>query len=444
MAIAATHANVAHLLRRAAFGGLPEEIEAGVQAGVEATVERLLDWSLSPPDTDHPPLPDPREQLADPGNSRELTLEVQRWWVNRMLTSPAPALEKLTLFWHGHFATSLLKVRVHAAMVNQNQLFRRAGTGSFPQLTKAVSRDPAMMYWLDLLQSRAGALNENWARELLELFTMGQNNGYTQADVTEAARAFTGYRLDPANGYAFVFVPRFHDGGTKTFLGVTGTLTGDDVIDIVMARPETPRFVASRVWFRYASASPPAGVLDDLGAAFASRLDVTDLLRALFTHPAFYADEVRHGLVGQPTESFVRLIRGLDVPPDVWRPAVIGIGFLGQVLFAPPTVGGWGHNRTWLATSVAGARAILGRQLGAWATAAVQSGHPLATHLAGLLGRPDLFLQTLFGRLGAVEVSAGTAEALRGYLADSAGQAAPRRLAGAIHLAATAPEVVLQ
>lgn len=443
MAIPATHANVAHLYRRAAFGGLPEEVEAGVGAGVEATVERLLDWSASPPDTDHPPLPDPREQRQNPGRYGQVTLDVQRWWVGRMIASPTPALEKLTLFWHGHFATSLRKVRALAAMVAQNQLFRRAGTGSFPELTRAVSKDPAMMVWLDLLQSRVGAPNENWARELLELFTMGRDNGYAQADVTEAARAFTGYRLDPAAGYAFRFVPRLHDGGTKTVLGVTGPLTGDDVIDVVMGRPETPRFVASRVWFRYASAAPPAGVLDDLTAAFAARLDTTDLLRALFTHPGFYAADVRHGLAAQPTETFVRLVRGLQVPPEVWQPAVVAIGFLGQVLFAPPNVGGWGHNGTWLGTSVSGSRALVGRRLGLWLAPALDQGHPVASELAGLLGDPDAFASRLFARLGAVELTPGTVEAMRGYLSSSSGQAPGRRLAGAVTLAAVSPEVVL-
>ncbi|MBK9180674.1 MAG: DUF1800 domain-containing protein [Acidimicrobiales bacterium] len=444
MAIPATRANASHLLRRAAFGGVPEEVDAAVAAGIEATVERLLQVGASPPDTPPFAIPSALDQVRDPAGVPRVTRDLQAYWLGRMAVSPTPALEKLVLFWHGHFATSVRKVIADRSMWQQNQLFRRIGAGSFPALVKAVSRDPAMVRWLDLRESDKGAVNENFARELLELFTMGRDNGYTQLDVAEAARAFTGHKLDPRADLAFVFVPAAHDAGRKTFLGVSGNLGGDDIVDIVVRQPQTARFVASRLWFRYASATPPAGVLDDLAAAFARRLDVTDLLRALLTHPAFYGDDVRHGLVATPVEVFVRVVRALAWGPDQWGQGAGAPALLGQILFAPPNVGGWGHNGTWLGSSVAASRALVARQAGTLAVALARAGNQVCAGLRGSVGDADAFTSGVMGRLGVTEVSTGTRDAVSRYVAGARGQSTDRVFAGAVSLALVAPEAVLQ
>lgn len=195
---------------------------------------------------------------------------------------------------------------------------RRLAMGRLDDLLVAMTHDPAMNVWLDLETSVVGKPNENYARELLELFSMGAGNGYTQADVVEAARALTGYglRYDPQadRPVAARLEPALDDYGTKTFLGRRGNFDVDDIVGIVVERPECHRFVAGRFWLRYAGTEPPDGVLDELARGLSSRLRIDDLLRALLTHPRFYAADVRSGLVSQPVEVLCRTLRGFEIP----------------------------------------------------------------------------------------------------------------------------------
>src|SRR5205814_6579142 len=194
----------------------------------------------------------------------ENILDLRRWWLERMLTSPAPLLEKMTLFWHGHFATSVQKVKDGYWMWLQNDTLRRNALGNFGTLVKAISRDPAMMIYLDLQQSRKEHPNENWARELMELFTVGIGN-YSETDIRESARAFTGYRVDMTN-QQFRFAPKQHDDGPKTFIGKTGAWNGDDIIDALMKQPACAQFLARKLWRFFAEDEPSAKIVDALAA----------------------------------------------------------------------------------------------------------------------------------------------------------------------------------
>lgn len=314
MSVEASRRNAAHLLRRVGWGGTESEIDRVTRDGIEASVDRLLDVSGAPP-------------AGEPGRSRgEAPYSEEAlllWFVHLAVTSPTPALERLWWFWHGHFATSLEKVEFPDLLHRQWVTLRRLAMGRLDDLLVAMTHDPAMNVWLDLHTSVVGRPNENYARELLELFSMGAGNGYTQADVVEAARALTGYglRYDARadRPVAARLDPALHDYGAKTFLGQRGNFDVDDIVGIVVERPECHRFVAGRLWFRYAGTEPPAGVLDELAGALGSRLRIDDLLRALLTHPRFYADEVRSGLVSQPVEILCRTVRGFEIPTLVPR-----------------------------------------------------------------------------------------------------------------------------
>jgi uncharacterized protein (DUF1800 family) len=358
---------LAHLYRRAGFGATPAELDAAEARGYQATVDLLLDLSAADPGADAVPLPSLTgdSALSGPASAGSTAgtaarraanhqlgqenLALISWWLQRMVAAHNPLREKLAFFWHGHFATSIQKVRVPARMYRQNQLFRTQGAGNFEVLTQAVAKDPAMLIWLDSNTNRASHPNENFARELMELFTLGIGN-YTETDVKEAARCFTGWTY---NGLAdgFVFRPGQHDEGQKQFLGVSGDLGGEDVIRIVTHAPASAAFISSRLFSHLAypvALNDP--VVRDLSQRYATNLDIAGLLRAIFVHPAFQSEQARQGLVKQPVEYVVGVLRafgGNGAEPTL--PAALTR--LGQVPFAPPNVGGWPQNSYWLTTA---------------------------------------------------------------------------------------------
>ena len=379
MAIEASPRNAAHLWRRAAFGAATEQIDQTVSDGIESTVEAMFD---------HRRAVEAGKPLRSPGFQAFETPHLNNWFLRLTATSPTPAIERLMWFWHGHFATNIDKFDDAELLHAQLMTFRRYGMGRFDDLLKLMARDPAMILWLDLQTSIIGSPNENYARELMELFSLGVDGGYTQRDVAEVGRAFTGYTLDEAGSpLTATLSSALHDDGDKRILGRSGRLTGDDVVDIIVQRPECHRFVARRFWTRYAGTVPTASVLDDLATAFSQRLIVRDLVVAMLTHPAFYTDEVRRGLVAQPVESVANAVRGFgidlidvtttplddefdddevdddevdddevddeeDQPVDTsgfaWWTPIEMLDEMGQVLGHPPNVGGWPHNEPWI------------------------------------------------------------------------------------------------
>ena len=357
--------SLAHLYRRVGFGALPQELDAAVAAGYPATLDRLLDLSRPDPPADAiapptvTPVPDP---LPADANERRIvqnralteTRQMILWWLDRMVVSTNPLREKLTWFWHGHFATAYTKVREPALLYRQNLLLRSLGAGPFEELAQAVAKDPAMMLWLDTNSNAKGKANENFSRELMELFTLGIGN-YTEKDVAEGARAFTGWRFDrTVDGFAFV--PTLHDAGIKTVLGATGPLKGEDVVRTAVQAPPTARYLAAKMFGHFAyPVAPNDRVVDDLVRAFGADLNVTNLVQAIFRHPAFLSPAARTGLVKQPVEHLVGALRALGLRADKLV-MLEGLRDAGQMPFDPPDVNGWPQNGYWLGTSSSLAR----------------------------------------------------------------------------------------
>lgn len=358
---------VRRLLDRLAFGPRPGDLDAAARAGFDATAAALL--AQTGADAPGPALGSP----ARAGTGAE-TAETKRaraadgqalvtWWLDRMAGGPSPFVEKLTWFWHGHFATGRT-VRSAPLMLAQNQTQRRLGAGGFGVLAAAMAVDPAMLVWLNGNQNRVGSPNENLGRELMELFTIGVGH-YTEDDVKQAARALTGWTVDRDAGTA-ALVARRHDPGPETVVGTTVSDTSSLVAALV-ARPESARFVATRLWARLVSAaSLPDEVAARLVTAYGPGLDVGAMLRALVAEPAFR--DPASVLVKQPVEWFVGLVRALGLQPSTLSPKVTkatrtGLGQLGQVPFDPPSVGGWPAGNAWLTTGAALARLTTARAL---------------------------------------------------------------------------------
>ncbi len=341
---AADTRNLAHLLRRAGFGARPTEWAAYTKLGVAETTARLLH-----PETVPDPFPALLSEVQGDYVDFDSLDSIKKWWLYRMSHTPRPLEEKMTLFWHGHFATANYKVDHPRRMWTQNETFRAHALGNFRTLLQAVSRDPAMLVWLDGVENRKGRPNENFGRETLELFTLGAGGGYTEADVKEAARAFTGWQVEDGGA---VFHADRHDDGPKTFLGQTGNFGGDDILDIVVKHPSTAHFVCSKLFKFYVHDTPtPADLKPLTSAYFAGGYEIRAVLTALFNSPAFYSDAAFHAKIKSPTEYVVTTLRTLDAPFSAANNNLLGAGrAMGQELFNPPNVKGWSGGKTWMNT----------------------------------------------------------------------------------------------
>jgi uncharacterized protein (DUF1800 family) len=261
----------------------------------------------------------------------------------------------MTLFWHNHFVSAQPKVRYAPLMYRQNVLLRAHALGNFGQLLHAVSRDPAMLIYLDGVLNRRGQPNENFAREVMELFTLGPGQ-YTETDIKEAARAFTGWSLDP-DGFTFTNRRLLHDGGEKTVLGRTGRLTGGDVLDQLLAHPATARFVVAKLWREFVSPEPDAARLEAIAVAFRkSSYDIKTVMRLVLSQPEVVAPQPDHYLVKSPVELVVGLTRqsGGQLRQPVG--AALTVAQMGQNLFAAPSVRGWPGGEAWINTQTLLAR----------------------------------------------------------------------------------------
>jgi len=359
----ATRSDLAHLLRRAGFGPRVEDVDAAEKAGLDATVDALFPGTpdagaarTPPPATADPvaalPKDAPRDQRqAAQKQQREQVAALTAWWLDRMVQADHQAHEKLTFFWHGHWATSVQKVQFPQVMLAHQQKLHTLGTGDFGVLVHAMIKDPALIWWLDGHKNTAKAPNENLARELMELFTLGIGN-YTEADVKAGARALTGWAVDRSKNVAVVNAKRV-DPGEKTILGRTGPFGADEFADILLAQEAAATFVTARLWYRYASAEPvPADTHGRLVAAYPN--GITAVLKALFTDPAFATTKGQ--LVKQPVEWAVGAMRQLGVRPGELSTAekqqlIRALREQGQVPLDPPSVGGWPSGTAWLTTS---------------------------------------------------------------------------------------------
>lgn len=388
-----TYARAAHLFERAGFGATPDEIARVAAMTPRQAVDWLVDYektdngALAPFDESGiwdpgmDPFPPSRaeavrlarergeglgEKVLPAGAQRRLQpvvdkffyslmangIETQRlglWWANRMLTTRRPLEEKLTLFWHGHFATGENKVRDSRMMHQQNLMFRANASGSFRGLLVGLLQDPAMLVYLDNGENIKTHPNENFGRELLELFTMGVGN-YSERDVREAARAFTGWTNDVL---VFKLDASQHDAGEKTFLGRTGPLGGEDIIDIILAQPVTAEFVAAKLYRFFVRDEIAGAVKTELGRTFRDTgYQVKPVLKRIFLSKDFYSEPSMATQIKSPVHLVVSTYKKMglqDVPtiPDFGRMT----GSLGQTLFDPPNVAGWAGGRTWITPS---------------------------------------------------------------------------------------------
>ena|SRR5207244_4423516 len=341
MAFETERSRVAHLLRRAGFGSNEAELDEYTALGFAGTLDRLLNY----------------EQVDDSAVEQQIAgiqidrrnVEAARFaWLTRMLYTRRPLQEKMVLFWHTHFATAASKVRSADLMLQQMQLFRDNALGNFETLLQRVTRDSAMLIWLDNNQNRAGKPNENYAREVMELFTVGIGN-YTDADVKEAARAFTGYGADRAG--QFVFNPDQHDDGDKTFMGVTRSWDADDVLATLVRHPATARFLTTKLFRFFVFEIPDASTVDRLASLYTnSGFDMRAVVRDILSGPEFLSPLAYHAQVKQPADLVVGALKALNVQnigPDLPQ----ATRRMGQDLLNPPDVSGWKGGDNWISAT---------------------------------------------------------------------------------------------
>jgi uncharacterized protein (DUF1800 family) len=379
------YSTAAHLLNRAGFGGTPDDVQKLLNLGLDGAVSYFVDYEKIPDDTAPPDWAKPNLRRADyqrqlqdlnrqeraaltedektkiAGRRRDLQQQFQREmtlqllqmraaWIERMATGPRPLQEKLTLFWHGHFATSIVKVRETYFMWRQIQTFRQLASANWRDLLESVATDPAMLIWLDQAQSRKEHPNENFARESMELFTLGEGH-YSEKDVTEAARAMTGWSLDrETESYRYRLF--LHDNGIKTVLGLTGPLTGSDVLAQIVAQPQSSRFITGKLWKFFAQDEADPQWIEALADVFRSyNHNFQPFLRALFRSEEFYSDKVMASQVKSPVQWLVSSIRMLGRPMPPPAVSIEMLSSLGQDLLAPPNVKGWDGGLSWITTN---------------------------------------------------------------------------------------------
>jgi uncharacterized protein (DUF1800 family) len=360
-------AAAAHLLRRAGFGGTPAEIDKLVALGPVEAVNYLVDYDRIEYQN-APPAIDPlaadgydrrdlrtmtqeerRNAVEQQRRAQRRTLEeVRLWWIDRLVHSPRPFEEKLTLFWHGHFTSGAREVRNAIYLREQNEFLRKYALRNFRDLLIGISRDRAMLVYLDGNRNSRRQPNENYARELLELFTLGVGN-FTEADVKAAARAFTGWGF---NDNGFTFRKRDHDDGKKSFLGRTGNLDGADIIDIVLEQPACSKFLARTILEHFCRPDADRKLVDQLAAVIRKHnFELRPVFKTLFLSTAFYAPAARGSLVKSPVDLLAGSARQFGVAIEDLVAAERAMAMMGQELFQPPNVKGWDGGAKWINTA---------------------------------------------------------------------------------------------
>jgi uncharacterized protein (DUF1800 family) len=355
-----------HLLNRAGFGVPRERIETLADMGLDAAVDYLVNYDRLHAKGEEPAFLLPfmtrqefyasqPEELSEEARSqrynerqteeRQAIDQLKAWWLQRMRETPRPLEEKLALFWHGHFATSAQKVKSSEHTFGIYRIFREHAAGNFKALTIAVGQSPAMLDYLDNRKSTKERPNENWARELMELFTLGKGH-YTEDDIKAAARAFTGWTTD---GHRFEFRPERHDTGEKTFMGRSGAFDGWNILDILFEQPACARFIVAKLWRYFAYDEPEEEIVDGLAATLRQNgYELKPVLREIFLSRAFHGEKARATQIKSPAQFVVQLCDdlALEQPPydQLWKICRA----LGQDLFYPPNVKGWDGGLVWI------------------------------------------------------------------------------------------------
>lgn len=466
-----SYADAAHLLRRMGFAGPPQEIEALAARGRRGAVDSLIDYEK----VDNRFLEGELARLFPDYFFFSSSL-IREWWAARLLLTKRPFEEKMTLFWHNHFATALSKVEAQY-MFSQNLMLRSLALDRFDKLLERVSKDAAMLNWLDTVTNVIGRPNENFARELQELFTMGPADvvtgrpNYTEKDVKEVARAFTGWKhryrfrqLKPPRTKFFVN-PAEHDYGPKDIYGLTANWGGDDVITLICGREQTARFLVVKLFefFVYPLAESEkdrAAIERFAGVYMASDHSIKELARAIFSSDEFFSPRARFALVKNPIELIVGAIRMLEAELrlDSSGPAAARFSakaqLMGMDLFNPPDVAGWAMNEEWLSSSALMERYNFANQLATARNAGGMASWIPTERLARYVdASPEGTVQSLLSRLGPLEIDATRLQALVGFLqTDDDGDGTPfatdeksldKHVRGLVHLIMCLPEFQL-
>ena len=364
---------VARLLQRLTFGPIPGGFAQGLKIGSEALGRRLLDPSSAdagikaagtPIVTNLGPFPDPnsRERATFTLNLASQRISLQVWWLDRMVRAINPIEERMTWFWHGHWATSISKVEYALPMYNQYKTMRENALGSFVEMSQSMIVDGALQYWLDGGQNTVKSPNENLGRELMELFTIGIGN-YTEDDVKAAARALTGFKVVRSSGEV-TFNASKHDSGIMTVLGKSSTFNSPSLVAHLTQQKSCTQFIAERLWFRFLSTSTPTSEIEKVKTALGETLDIGEAMQALISSNAF--GDVANEQVKAPVEWFVGAARALKIVPSKFlsnQDLLQQLRALGQVPLDPPSVGGWPADEAWLTLGNAQARITFAQKL---------------------------------------------------------------------------------
>jgi uncharacterized protein (DUF1800 family) len=424
--------NAAHLLRRAGFGGTSAEISQAVNDGLDLAVSKLVNY----------------ETISTAALDQRLTAMnldlttfggINRWWLTRMVYSPRPLEERMTLFWHDHFATAISKVGDGMMMLAQNDLFRRRALGNFIDLTIEVSRDPAMLIWLDNYTNRKEHPNENYGRELLELFTLGQGF-YSELDVFSASKAFTGWTLRrDGQTRIFVFRDDWHDHSQKDFLGRVGDWNGDDVVRIACREFAHGRLLASKLFAFFAYEEPEQAVVDRFAQIYLdSNNSVKRLVEEILMSEEMFSPRALWGKVKSPTDHTVIAARQLRIENDnVTRVATNPMALQGQTLFNPPDVAGWDTGMAWIS-----AGSLLTRMNFALTMSTLFD--PLQFQQGETITTPEQLVDVYARKLGPLDLSTATRDELIRYVAPNGtlptGNGLTAKQRGLAHMILSLPE----
>lgn len=437
-----------HLLNRAGFGGTPAQARALADMGLNKAVDQLVKYESQPVEPVKADLFDngimspptdeqretakkarqsndenalaalQRERQRKQGDDRKQIAELQKWWIKRMIETPRPLEEKMTLFYHGHFATGYRTIEDSFHMYQQNQLFRKFATGNFAQLAHRIIRDPAMLKYLDNDENQKSKPNENMARELMELFTLGEGRGYTEDDIKAGALALTGYTFKDDT---FYFNNNNHDASTKYIMGQSGPFDGDGFLDVILARNECAEFMAGKLFKFFVNDLPgepskeqKAFIVAMANKMRASKFELKPLLNAVFSSAYFYSADNRGAIIKSPIQLTVQAVRSLRTPVRELSALASATDLMGQNVFFPPNVKGWDGGRSWMNTSTLFIRQNLlvylltGRKpdMYEWQASDIPFD---ATHLVDHLRQPD----------GSVDMASGIEYLLRFNLAQS-------------------------
>jgi len=430
MAITWTEEKAAHLYRRAAWGATAEDITESLSLGLGGTVSKLLNYEgVSTTALD--------QRIASLGLNLTTVSGIQRWWLIRLIYSPRPLEERMTFFWHDHFATAISKVADATLMFNQNQLFRSFALGDFHDLTVAVSKDPAMLIWLDNFTSIKGRPNENYGRELLELFTLGQGH-YGEEDVLAATNAFTGWGL--RRGVVppvFEYRDLQHDHSVKNFLGQRGDWNGEDIVRILTEEYENARFIAAKLFSYFAYDYPEQSVIDRFADIYTGAgTNIRPVVEAILLSDEMYSEQAIGTKIKSPVDHTVMGTRQLLIDSD-GRLAAGTTNTQGEGLFNPPDVAGWDGGLTWINSGT-----LLSRMN--YANSIAFGFDPARFTAGAAITKTSELVAFYLRRLGPLTIDAATRTQLERYVSPSevlpTGTQSTIKMRGLAHMILSLPE----